>query len=379
MKVCFVGTSINQTSGYAKVVYNMLKEMKDKVEVHHYSIQKSPNQVRLPVEGVITHDVEDFGFDGLKGYCEDNSIDIVLIYQDITTILHYLKSWRPSRCWVYLDTIGHGISPNLLKILEDNTERIYLMNDYWKSVYSFKNARVLEHGVDTEIFHPAEVLDLRQKIGIPEDAKVFLNCNRNSRRKRLDLTIQAFVLFCKRNPHTDAHLLLLTSKDGFYDIGSILYNEIQRHKIDCSRRVRTIFTDKLLLKDEDINNFYNIADYGINTSYGEGYGLTVLEHLAVGKPQVLTGLPSYTFVQDSAILVPSSGEREYEYMQDDLLGYFEHWKAEDIAVAMEQIQDKKIQFVPKSWTEVMQPFVEDLLAVPPAELPQMVELPMLNG
>jgi len=355
----------------------MLKELVKKVEVHHFALQKSCNILRPAVEGVVTHEVEEFGFDELKGYCEENTIDVVILYNDIRMTLQYLKAWKPPRCWVYLDTIGHAINPKLLKVLEDSTERIYLMNDYWKSVYPFKNARVLEHGVDTETFHPVSAPEIRKKIGIPDDAIVFLNCNRNSRRKRLDLTIQAFVLFCKRNPSSTAHLLLLTSKDGFYDIGSVLYNEIARHKFDCSSRVRTIFTDRLLLKDEDINNFYNTADYGINTSYGEGYGLTVLEHLAVGKPQVLTGLPSYTFVQDS-ILVPSSGEREYEMKDDELLGYFEHWNAKDIAVGMEDLLGKKTTFVPKSWAEVMQPFLEDLLAVPPAELPQMVELPMLN-
>jgi len=381
MKVCVVGTSISQTSGYAKVVYNMLKELRGHVELHHFATQTSSTNLRPALEDVITHEVEEFGFTKLKEYCEENSIDVVFLYQDIRTILEYLQHWKPPRCWVYLDTIGHGIDQSALKLLEDSVERIYLMNDYWKSVYPFKNSGVLEHGVDTNVYYKKSVPDLRKKINIPENAVVFLNCNRNARRKRLDLTIQAFVLFCKRNPSSTAHLLLLTSKDGFYNIGSILYAEIRRHKFDCSARVRTIFTDKLLLKDEDVNDFYNIADYGLNTSYGEGYGLTVLEHLAVGKPQVLTGLPSYTFVGNNAILVPPSGEREYDYKDDILLGYFEHWKVEDIAVAMEQIQGRKTQFSPKSWKDVMVGLVTDLQVplVKPPQTEQIVEIPMLMG
>jgi glycosyltransferase involved in cell wall biosynthesis len=383
MKVCIVGTSINQPTGYAKVVYNMLKELVTTgLEVHHYSIQKSTLTLRRPIADVITHEVEDFGVDGLKDYCETNAINLVLIYNDITTTLTYLKAWKPPRCWVYLDTVGHGIRPDFLKLLDDSVERVYLMSNYWKSIYSFKNTRVIEHGVDTEVFRPVEVSDLRRKLGIPENAIVFLNCNRNSRRKRLDLTVQAFVLFCKRNPNSSAHLLLITTKDGFYDIGSVLYNEIARHKYDCSSRVRTIFNDRIVMTDNMMNEFYNIADFGLNTSYGEGYGLTALEHLAIGKPQVLTALPSYTFVDDSVVLVKSTGEREYDY-KEDIIGYFEHWKAEDFALGMEQVLDKKTHFASKSWKKVMSGFVNDLKEeFPQKELcldKQVVEIPMLTA
>ena len=311
-----------------------------------------------------------------------SSIDLVIIYNDIRTALEYLKAWKPPRCWVYLDTVGHGIRPDLIKLLEESVERVYLMSDYWKSVYPFKNARVLEHGVDTNVFRPVEVADLRKKIGIPDDATVFLNCNRNSRRKRLDLTIQAFVLFCKRNPSSSAHLIMMTAKDGFYDIGNILYSEIARHKFDCSHRVRTIFNDRIVMTDNMMNEFYNISDFGMNTSYGEGYGLTALEHLAVGKPQIVTALPSYTFVDDSVVKVKSTGEREYDYKNDDIIGYFEHWKVEDLVVGMEEVLQKKTSFVPKSWAEVMAGFVADLQEAslkPLMKEQQAVEIPMLMG
>jgi glycosyltransferase involved in cell wall biosynthesis len=233
------------------------------------------------------------------------------------------------------------------------------MSNYWKSVYPFKNVRVLEHGVDTEVFK-VEKSNLREQMNIPETATVFLNANRNSRRKRLDLTISAFVQFCKRNPAFDAYLLIMTSADGYYNIANVLFNEIVKHGHDCSKKVKSIHTDKHVFTDDMINKFYNLADYGINTSTGEGYELTALEHLAVGKPQVLTSLPSYTFVTNGAVFVKPTGDREY-YEKDDYSGSFhETFSSKDIAIAMEDVLAIKTDFVPRSWKEVMASFIEEL-------------------
>ena len=61
--------------------------------------------------------------------------------------------------------------------------------------------KVLEHAADAEVFRPLpNRTALRSRIRIPEESVVFLNCNRNSERKRLDLTIQGFVGLLARDP-----------------------------------------------------------------------------------------------------------------------------------------------------------------------------------
>jgi glycosyltransferase involved in cell wall biosynthesis len=365
MKFCLVSTSTNQFTGYSKVAYNILNQLKGvpNIELFHYGTQyggKLPFRPQL--EGITIKENNDFGLDGLKDFCELHKIDIVMIYNDIGVVLSYLQKWSPPRLWVYLDTVAHGIPQPLLKVLDEKAERIYLFNSYWKSVYNFKNAKVLEHGVDPQVFKKVDTTEIRKQMKIPEDAIVFLNANRNSRRKRLDLTISAFVQFCKRNSQKDAYLLLMTSGDGYYDIASVLYNEIDKHKYDCSKKVLSIQTDKKLFTDDAINQFYNLADIGMNTSTGEGYGLTALEHLAVGKPQVLTYLPSYeTFIpKNNAVFVKPTGDREYYERTDYSGAYHETFSAKEIAIAMEEVLNKKVSFVPKTWEEVMSIFSEDL-------------------
>jgi glycosyltransferase involved in cell wall biosynthesis len=196
-------------------------------------------------------------------------------------------------------------------------------------------------------------------MNIPEDAIVFLNANRNSRRKRLDWSISAFVQFCKANPHVDAYLLLMTSAQGFYDIGTILSAEITKHKHDCSRKVMSIHTDKHIFTDKAMNEFYNLADVGLNTSTGEGYGLTALEHVSLNKPQVLTHLQCYdTFLSSKdAVFVEPLEDREY-YDRTEFSGaWHDTFSTSKIAKAMEEAINLRPSYKAKTWEEVVEAFI----------------------
>ena len=377
MKICLVSTSAYVLTGYSKVSYYLLRELRKvpDLQVYHFTLNSSTlAPVRPVLDGITTKDnYEDApAFAGLQEFCEGNGFgkeDVVFIYNDLGYIGTFLEKWTPPRLWVYVDTVAHGIPPPLLKLIDDKAERIYLFNDYWKSVYPFEKARVLEHGVDKDVFHPLtkeKTDEIREKLGVPKDAIVFLNANRNSRRKRIDLTISAFVQFCKRNPKKVAYLLLITGGEGYYDIGTVLYNEIARHKHDCSKRVLSINTSKILLTDPIINEFYNVADYGINTSTGEGYGLTALEHASVGKPQVLTFLPQYeSFItKRNAVFVPPLADREYYDRTDWSGSYHDTWSSADICTAMENVLGKSCIFKAKSWEEVCADFITTLGTAP---------------
>jgi len=362
MKICFVGTSTARNTGYAKVMTNLIRGLKDSMEIFHYAMHDCIKKIREPE--VPTKSVEEYGFQGLKAYCEENAVEVVFIYNDIGVILQFLKEWKPPRLWVYLDTMGHGIAPPLIKALQEHSERIYFLNSYWKEHYNLPNSYTLDHGVDTTIFKPVEesiTVELRKMLNIPLGAKIILNANRNSKRKRLDLCISGFVQYCKKHPVNNYFLLLMTAKDGFYDIGNVLYEEIKKHGHDCSSRIRTIHTDKINITDEKINEFYNLADYGINTSYGEGFGLTAIEHLTLGKPQILTDLPNYNFFpRNFASFIKSTGDREYNSSIDYTCCYTETFLASEVIRAIEDVEGLVVQYTPKSWKEVCAEFISSL-------------------
>jgi glycosyltransferase involved in cell wall biosynthesis len=49
----------------------------------------------------------------------------------------------------------------------------------------------------------------------------------------------------------------------------------------------------MVYKDEDVNMFYNIADIGISTAEGEGWGLCQFEQMGVGVPQVVPDIGGF--------------------------------------------------------------------------------------
>ena len=332
MKVCLVSTSIQQTSGYSLVAYHILRELSKTCEVAHFATHARGRGVHLrnTLTGVDTEEHADFAFQHLRPFCETRGVDVVLLYNDVGVVLSYLQHWTPPRLWVYLDVVAHGIPPPLLRHIHDRAERIFLMNEYWRSTYPFPKASVVEHGVDTSVVRrlPAEDnLRLRASMNIPDDAILVFNANRNSRRKRLDLTISAFVQFAKTEPR--AFLLLMTSADGFYDIKAVLGHEIEKHGHNCASRVLSINTDAITISDDKMNAFYNLADIGLNTSTGEGYGLTALHHATLGQPQVLTALPHYDR-NLPAVFIPPLPDREYYEMTEYSGGFHDTFASADV-------------------------------------------------
>jgi len=354
---------VNQTTGYAKVAFYMIREMlKAGVEVFHYATEGFGDKVSLrKSEATSTHEVASFGFEELQAYCESQKIDVVLIYNDIGVVCSYLKHWSPPRLWVYLDTCALGIPSDLLRHVSCRAQKVFAMNEFWAEKYPFDSVhRILGHGVDTSVFKrlPAsENASLRQKLGIPVEAKVFLNANRNSRRKRLDLTISSFVQYAKKHVDQKPYLLFITStKNGFYDIQNILRYEIQKHSYDCSSQVLSINTDAILLDDIKMNQFFNIADVGLNTSTGEGFGLSVLELASLGIPQALTELPSYkTFLRlDEAEYASPLGDREYYEMTDYSGSFHDTFASADIVKAMEEASKlPRFESTKNSWSTAL--------------------------
>jgi len=63
----------------------------------------------------------------------------------------------------------------------------------------------------------------------------------------------------------------------------------------------------MVFKDDDINVFYNLADVGVNSADGEGWGLCNFEQMGVGVPQVVPdigGFKEFITSSNSIIVKP---------------------------------------------------------------------------
>lgn len=403
MRFLLVSTHIDQTTGYSKVSFNLVKQLASlapTVKTFHFGFQRHPSRagLRKYPDGVVSYDAaanedpkgDGFGFNKIHEYIETVNPDVVMIYNDPITIYKFIecmkhkKGTSPYKLWLYIDQVYEGIAQPIMDELYKHADRLYAFSQLWKkhleSYGSHPDIKVLEHAVDPMVFtnmSPSQRQQIRRGMNIPEDAVIFLNANRNSQRKRLDLTIQGFVRLLKTIPN--AYLVIasnLSPQSGaYYDIQRIFVEELKGLKMDPKQYVpRMMLVDTSppqVLDDEAINQLYNVSDIGVNTSDGEGYGLCQLEHMYTGAPQLVTDVGTYrTFLPtDVATYVPPSG-RGYFPGNMPHGCWYPTFSADDMASSMmsavQTIQRKReavqaYQF--KSWATVCDNWLEDILTL----------------
>lgn len=401
MRFVLVSTHIDQTTGYSKVSYNLLRQLATltpRVKTYHFGFQRHPahGSLRKYPEGVSSYDAaanedpreEGFGFNKIYEYLDMVNPDVVMIYNDPYTVCRFIESMKyepgktPYRLWVYLDQVYEGIAMQLIDRIKQCSERIYCFSEHWKRKFleygPASDVRVLEHGVDPTMFTKLSNqarFALRGNINVPRDGIILLNANRNSQRKRLDLTIQGFVRALAKNPKL--YLIVATNcnpqSGAYYDIQRIYIEELAIHKLETYQYVRNlIMVDTAppnVMDDEGINQLYNVADLGINTSDGEGYGLCQIEHMLTGAPQIVTDVGTYRTFLDTSVaeFIPSNGRMYFAGGMPHGLWcatFTPEAVADAIECAVAQL-DAKREAVEKYsfmvWSRACDEFLEDLL------------------
>lgn len=346
MRFALISTHVDQTTGYSKVVFNLLKQLSklstSGVKTYHFGFQRHPSHgnIRTVPPGIVAYDAaanedpkeEGFGFNKIHEYLEMVNPDVVMIYNDPLIIhrfveaMKYNKETSPYKLWVYVDQVYEGIAPALVDTIRKNAHRVYCFTQYWADVYakydSFPDIRVLENAVDTTLF--SKMSDtvrttIRGSMGLPFNAILMVNANRNSQRKRHDLAVMGFVDLIARDTTKPYYFMIVTGlnaqQGAYYDISRIYTTELKRRNLDpeeFAKRLMLVDTSAKAVPDSAINEIYNAADIGVNTSDGEGFGLCQIEHLYTGAPQVVTDIGTYRAFMDEAVCgFVKPGDRVY--------------------------------------------------------------------
>lgn len=314
VRFCLVSTHIQQFTGYSKVSYEIVNHFSKVpgIQLHHFGFQRinMPDTAhRTYPEGVIHYDAaaaeepkeKGFGFNVFRKYIEDIKPHIVLIYNDIGVIYNFVSQLQGIQknflLSIYYDQVYEYTKPTFIQFINQAIDKVFFFTEYWKQnglkQGITKSNGVILHGINDQMFHPLEpeVRDMRREmLGFKDDDFVILNINRNTTRKRYDLLVCAFAEFVKR--HNAGYLLISTNPDesqGGWNFLEIYQEELRRREIltkENFERIKVI-QNHMRHSDQSINMLYNVADVGINTADGEGYGLCNFEHAAVGKPQIV--------------------------------------------------------------------------------------------
>lgn len=142
-------------------------------------------------------------------------------------------------------------------------------------------------GVDLNIYKPGHRVIARRRIGlpgVPDDAFIVGNVNRNQPRKRLDLTIAYVGEWVRTRGLSDVFLYLHVAPTGDrgYDCEQLAaYHGLKGHLIFSEPEIYQGLTE------EDLATTYQAFDVQLTTTQGEGWGLCTMEGMACGIPQIV--------------------------------------------------------------------------------------------
>jgi len=147
----------------------------------------------------------------------------------------------------------------------------------------------LPHAVDERFFHPTKsddekqkMQDLRSKVTRQQkNKKVFFWNNRNARRKQSGTLIWWFKEWLDKVGHDKAMLLMHTDPRDPH--GQDLPHLINKLGLTSGQ----VLLSEKKVSSEQLANLYRMADYTINISDAEGFGLATLESLSCGTPIIV--------------------------------------------------------------------------------------------
>jgi glycosyltransferase involved in cell wall biosynthesis len=321
-KFMLVGTHAHQMTGYSKVTYGLIRQlaMVPWLDTVHYGFQRDlqkqfpatyrpyPANIRVIDAAEQEKPFEQgFGFRQLPDVIRKEKPDVVMIYNDMSVVARFLgeidKSGIPKtfKTWIYCDQVYTTQLNAYLELLNLKAERIFTFSNGWKKCLKDQGVNrpidVITHGFEKELFYPLNRSEIRKKMGVPENAFVYLNMNRNQPRKRYDLLIMAFVELIVKYPTKPIFLMCICDKGekGGWWLFELYQRELKLRGVPVEQ-----FGNRLMLSSQDmsfgddmINVFYNMADVGVNTADGEGWGLCNFEQMGVGVPQVVPNLGGF--------------------------------------------------------------------------------------
>jgi glycosyltransferase involved in cell wall biosynthesis len=254
-----------------------------------------------------------FGVKRLIWMCDLVKPDIIVIQQDPWNFPYYLQQLAKFPEYRGIPVIG-------VVAVDGKNCRGKMLNGlslaiFWTQ-FGLDEARlggytgpavVVPLGVDLDTYYQIDKQEARIRRGLPPemlDSFIVGTVNRNQPRKRFDLMIEYFAEWQRRSGIEDAFLWIHAAPTGDTDgIDCVQYAEY--HNVKLAYVAPPTFYG---LSDDMMRDTYNVFDVVLNTSQGEGFGLTTFEAMACGVPVIASDWSALgELCKNAAYLVPCSG------------------------------------------------------------------------
>jgi len=233
----------------------------------------------------------------LPGYAKRHQADLVIALMDAWVLAPEVMRDLPLAVWTPVD--HQPCPPKVADFFRKSGARPIAMSRFGEQMLQDEGLDPLyvPHGVDAEVFKPRFRDEIRETTGTSERFIVGVVANNSGGtsptsgppRKAFPQSLMAFSAFHRRHP--DALLYLhteLTGRPGLehgLNIGRLL----ERFEVPPEA---VKFTDQLSMEigiePSAMANLYNSFDVLLNPSYGEGFGIPIVEAQACGTPVIVT-------------------------------------------------------------------------------------------
>ncbi len=244
-------------------------------------------------------------------------------------------------CWTpfHLSPLPPGVH-NFLHAVQARTIGMSKWGQQQLQNAGFEDAMYAPHAIDTNLFRPRtpdEKRQIREALKVPADAFVVGMVGVNQgipSRKAFPEVFEAFAEFRRR--HNDALLYLHTDMHGKQN-GLKLFPLADHTGVPHDAILHTDQTAlRLGLPVHEVAQLMGMFDVLAMPSYGEGFGIPLIESQAVGVPVITTDWTSMTELCGSGWLV--DGERFYDGGQGS---FMKKPNVSDIVDALEQAYAKR--------------------------------------
>jgi glycosyltransferase involved in cell wall biosynthesis len=332
VRVLFFGTHPSQYNGYSKVVYELMSCLSTKQDMQFtvYGFQKfnshQGHRDDLP-SNIEVYDAfesenprqQGFGITEVRSFVNKNKPDVCIVYNDMMILHQVISQLKLAqkedgltfKIIAYIDQVYLNQKKEFIDFINTNADYALMFTKYWEDIAIEQGITLphgfLPHGFNKEIYYPIPKHLCRLHYGLREEDFVILNLNRNQPRKRWDVCLKAFAEIVSRYPREPIKMMVGTAVQGAWNLIEIYERELKKRGLTLQDGMQhlIVFDRPQRVTDEETNILYNIADIGINTCDGEGFGLCNFEQAALGVPQVVPRLGGFIdfFDDESAALV----------------------------------------------------------------------------